>query len=66
MKTGTYINTHKALVIPAVLSMMWFYQNWSAEAFVYLSMHGTYSVLWLIKQSLYPDRRFDGSAALEL
>ena len=59
MKTGTYINAHKALVIPVVLSMMWFYQNWSTEAFVYLSIHGTYSVLWLIKQSLYPDRRFD-------
>jgi len=59
MKTGTYINAHKALVIPIVLGLMWFYQNWSTEAFVYLSIHGTYSVLWLVKQSLYPDRRFD-------
>jgi protein-S-isoprenylcysteine O-methyltransferase Ste14 len=59
MKTGTYINAHKALVIPVVLGLMWFYQNWSTEAFVYLSIHGTYSVLWLVKQSLYPDRRFD-------
>jgi len=59
MKTGTYINAHKALVIPVVLSLMWFYQNWSTDAFVYLSIHGTYSVLWLIKQSLYPDKRFD-------
>ena len=59
MKTGTYINAHKTLVIPVVLSLMWFYQNWSTEAFVYLSIHGTYSVLWLIKQSLYPDKRFD-------
>jgi steroid 5-alpha reductase family enzyme len=59
MKTGTYINAHKALVIPVVLGLMWFYQNWSTEAFVYLSIHGAYSVLWLVKQSLYPDRRFD-------
>ena len=59
MKTGTYINAHKVLVIPVVLGLMWFYQNWSTEAFVYLSIHGTYSVLWLVKQSLYPDRRFD-------
>ena len=57
MKTGTYINAHKALVIPVVLGLMWFYQNWSTEAFVYLSIHGTYSVLWLIKQSLYPDQK---------
>ena len=59
MKVATYINIHKALVIPLVLRMMWFYNNWSTEAFIYLSIHGTYSLLWLIKQSLYPDKRFD-------
>jgi steroid 5-alpha reductase family enzyme len=59
MKVATYINTHKALVIPLVVGMMWFYNNWSQEAFIYLSIHGTYSVLWLIKETLYPDRRFD-------
>jgi len=59
MKTSIYINAHKALVIPIVLGMMWRYDNWSTEAFIYLSIHGIYSLLWLIKQSLYPDRRFD-------
>jgi steroid 5-alpha reductase family enzyme len=59
VKVGTYINIHKALVIPLVLSLMWIFGNWSTEAFVYLSIHGTYSILWLIKQSLFPDKRFD-------
>jgi steroid 5-alpha reductase family enzyme len=59
MRTATYINAHKILVIPVVLGLMWFYQNWSTEAFIYLSIHGTYSLLWLIKDALYPDRRFD-------
>jgi protein-S-isoprenylcysteine O-methyltransferase Ste14 len=59
MKTGTYINAHKILVIPVALGLMWFFQNWSTEAFIYLSIHGTYSLLWLIKQTLYPDGRFD-------
>lgn len=59
MKVATYINIHKVLVIPIVLGMMWFYNNWSTEAFVYWSIHGTYSFLWLIKQSFYPDRRFE-------
>jgi steroid 5-alpha reductase family enzyme len=59
MKAATYINLHKALVIPIVLGMMVFYNNWSPEAFIYLSLHGTYSLLWLIKSSLYPDKRFD-------
>jgi steroid 5-alpha reductase family enzyme len=59
MKVGTAINIHKALVTPVVLAMMWFFNNWSTEAFIYLAIHGSYSILWLIKDSLYPDKRFE-------
>lgn len=59
MKVSTAINIHKALVTPLVLGLMWFYQNWSTEAFIYLAIHGSYSILWLIKDSLYPDKRFE-------
>jgi steroid 5-alpha reductase family enzyme len=34
------------------------YENFSTPAFVYLALHGTYSILWLIKEQTYPDRRF--------
>ena len=59
MKVGTAINIHKALVTPVVLSLMWFFNNWSTEAFIYLALHGSYSILWLMKDSLYPDKRFN-------
>jgi steroid 5-alpha reductase family enzyme len=59
MKVGTAINIHKTLVTPVVLGLMWFFNNWSTEAFIYLAIHGSYSILWLIKDSLYPDKRFD-------
>ena len=59
MKVGTAINIHKALVTPVVLGLMWFFNNWSTEAFIYLAIHGSYSILLLIKDSLYPDKRFD-------
>jgi protein-S-isoprenylcysteine O-methyltransferase Ste14 len=61
MKTlsiGTFINAHKILVTPVVLGLMCFYRNWSTAAFVYLALHGTYSLLWLLKQTYFPDRRF--------
>jgi protein-S-isoprenylcysteine O-methyltransferase Ste14 len=58
LTTGTFINAHKILVTPLVLGMMWYFDNWSAEAFVYLGLHGTYTLLWLVEQSLYPDARF--------
>ena len=59
MKTATFINIHKILVTPVVLGLMWFFHNWSTEAFIYLAIHGSYSILWLIKDSLYADKRFE-------
>jgi len=58
LSVGTWIDPHKALVIPIVLATMLAYGNWSVEAFIYLALHGTYSRLWLAKQRFYPDRRF--------
>jgi protein-S-isoprenylcysteine O-methyltransferase Ste14 len=52
------INATKILVIPIILAMMWYFHNWSAVAFLYLGLHGTYSLLWLIKHSVFPDKRF--------
>lgn len=66
MKVGTAINIHKALVTPVVLGLMWFFNNWSTEAFIYLAIHGSYSILWLIKDSLYPDKRFDEKQPLAI
>lgn len=53
-----YINLHKIMVIPVVAIMMFSVGNSSTEAWVYLSLHGTYSLLWLMKEHFYPDRRF--------
>jgi steroid 5-alpha reductase family enzyme len=58
-RISTFIDIHKALVIPLVLAMMGYYHNWSTDAFVYLGMHGSYSLLWLTKQRTYRDVRFD-------
>jgi protein-S-isoprenylcysteine O-methyltransferase Ste14 len=59
MKTATFINLHKILVTPLVLALMWYFNNWSVEAFVYLAIHGTYTVLWLVKDALFADKRFE-------
>jgi protein-S-isoprenylcysteine O-methyltransferase Ste14 len=59
MRTATFINLHKVLVTPLVLGLMWYFNNWSIEAFVYLAIHGTYTVLWLVKDALFADKRFE-------
>ncbi|MEI9999339.1 MAG: DUF1295 domain-containing protein [Verrucomicrobiota bacterium] len=66
MKTITYINAHKILVPPVVLGLMGYFNNWSTEAFLYLSLHSTYSALWLMKSALFPDRRFEAPVPLRI
>jgi protein-S-isoprenylcysteine O-methyltransferase Ste14 len=39
--------------------MMYWFHNWSTEAFVYLGLHGTYAMLWLVKSAIYPDKSFE-------
>jgi steroid 5-alpha reductase family enzyme len=50
---------HKILVAPTVLAMMAFYRNWDTLPFVYLALHGTYTLLWLIKYALFRDKSFE-------
>lgn len=54
-----FINLHKALVIPVVLGLMACYSEWGATACAYLALHGTYALLWLIKDATFRDRRFE-------
>jgi steroid 5-alpha reductase family enzyme len=55
---GFFINLHKVLVIPVVLLLMLRFHNTSVEMWIYLALHGTYALLWLLKQTWYPDARF--------
>ncbi len=54
-----FINAHKILALPVILGMMYWFHNWSTEAFVYLGLHGTYAMLWLVKSAIYPDKSFE-------
>ena len=56
MTDAFFINLHKALVIPLVLFLMWWFANYSVEMFLYLSLHGTYAILWLPEAGLVPRR----------
>lgn len=59
MTDSFFINLHKALVIPVVLALMIGFGTFTREIWLYLGLHGSYSILWLLKQAWFPDRRFD-------
>ena len=58
MKLNQVINLHKGLTAFVVIGLMLFYKNYSIAAWVYLSLHGTYGLLWLLKEKIFPDPYF--------
>lgn len=59
MKLKVAVNLHKGMTAPVVLALMWWYDNFTPGAWLYLSLHGTYGVLWLLKDRIYPDRQWE-------
>ena len=59
MKLKHFINLHKGLSFPFILTLMFIYQNFNFGAWVYLALHGTYGLLWLLKDQIYPDKQWE-------
>ena len=59
MKLKHLINLHKANTFIFVLAIMIAYQNFTLGPWVYLALHGTYGILWLLKDRIYPDKQWE-------
>ncbi len=53
------VNTHKGLTALLVIGLMVIYNNFSLPAWIYLGLHGSYGVCWIIKHLAFRDRRWD-------
>ena len=58
MKLNQIINLHKGLTFFVVLLLMFTYNNFLLPAWIYLALHGTYGILWLLKENIFPDPYF--------
>ena len=58
MQIRHVINLHKGLTALVVAGLMLAYGNFSVGPWVYLALHGTYGVLWLLKERIFPDRQW--------
>lgn len=54
-KFAWIINFQKAGSFVFFGLLMWHYQNNSAAAWVYLALHGSYGLVWIIKDVTFPD-----------
>jgi protein-S-isoprenylcysteine O-methyltransferase Ste14 len=60
MKLKFYINLNKGLTAFVMLSLIAAYGQWeNPTAWVYLALHGTYGILWVIKSFIFPDSAWE-------
>lgn len=65
MQRKFFINSHKGVTFLAVLAMMAAFQQWhNTTAWIYLSLHGTYGILWILKSSIFPDKKWEEEISL--
>lgn len=55
LKFAWVINLQKGGTLPFVLGLMAWYDVWTTTAWVYLALHGSYGLIWLLKDRLFPD-----------
>ena len=49
------INLQKGGTLPFVLLLMWKFDVWTATAWTYAALHGSYGLCWLLKEIAFPD-----------
>jgi protein-S-isoprenylcysteine O-methyltransferase Ste14 len=60
MKQKFFVDSHKGITWLAILAMMAAYGQWNnATAWIYLAMHGTYGILWVLKSRIFPDKSWE-------
>ena len=64
-KIKHFINLQKGSSFFYVLFLMVLYQNFNTTSCVYLSLHGTYGFLWLLKDRIFPDKNWEETIQLK-
>lgn len=60
MRQRHWIDSSKASNALVIAGLMAYYGAWDrADAWVYLALHGTYGMLWLIKSYTFPDKQWE-------
>jgi steroid 5-alpha reductase family enzyme len=60
MKQKYFIDSHKGATAFFVLFLMMIYNQWeNPTAWLYLALHGTYGLLWVLKSRIFPDQAWE-------
>ncbi len=60
MKQKHFIDFHKGITALVLFLFMAVFDRWeNTTAWVYLALHGTYGLLWVLKSRIFPDRTWE-------
>ncbi len=59
LKAAWVINAQKGGTLPFVLALMWIFDCFTPTAFTYAALHGSYGLLWLLKDRTFPDPNWE-------
>jgi protein-S-isoprenylcysteine O-methyltransferase Ste14 len=55
LKLSWVINAQKGGTLAFVLALMFAFDNYTATAWTYAALHGSYGLIWLLKELVHPD-----------
>lgn len=60
MRERHFIDSHKAATGLFVLLLIAIYDQWqNPTAWIYLALHGSYGILWVLKSRIFPDKGWE-------
>jgi len=65
MKQKYFIDSHKGVTFLFILLLLYIYNAWdNMPALIYLALHGSYGMLWILKSYIFPDRQWESNCSL--
>ena len=65
MKQKHFIDIHKGATAPMVLILIWYFHQWENHtAWIYLALHGSYGIMWVLKSAIFPDKTWEAKCSI--
>ncbi len=60
MKLKWFIDANKGITFLVLIALTTYYKQWdNPTATIYLALHGTYGLMWVMKSRLFPDKQWE-------
>ncbi len=65
MRHRHFIDFHKGITFIYILFLIWYFDAYQNQAiWIYLGLHGTYGILWVLKSRIFPDKSWDKKSSI--